>query len=49
MEYGGETCWTVGVTIWPQHMEANKDKEQGTRGGGSATVEKKPSFQFLSG
>lgn len=33
MEYGGETCWTVGVTIWPQHMEANKDKEQGTRGG----------------
>lgn len=49
MEYGGETCWTVGVTIWPQHMEANKDKEQGTRGRGSATVEKKPSFQFLSG
>jgi hypothetical protein len=42
MEYGGETGWTVGVTIWPQHMEANKDKdkEQGTR----ATVEKKPSI-----
>lgn len=32
IEYGGETGWTVGVTIWPQHMEANKDKEQGTRG-----------------
>jgi hypothetical protein len=39
MEYGGETGWTVGVTIWPQHMEANKrqgqgtgNREQGTRG-----------------